>query len=459
MAIIDNVMERLERLVDRKIEAVAPFRAIVTGVSGGMVTIKRLGVTTGETELRARVVGFDLDADDEVLCVLVNGKPVVVGEIQRNPLEQLTIGGDTVGGTESTTTTPAPAGPVTVATNARGWYDDGTSVWTARCGWDTGSAIYVALQDTGGSPKLRVYKGNAYPTPTAFSATDDGDSPSVQNGAYPFSTWLHDDSTLHAAVFTGTTGEADHVRFNVGTDQWTTDFGQIGTTLNVHRSLRLVVLPSNDDVVVAAQRESDPTDINRYVWGGASWSAATWFDITSSDNASIADLVIDSSSNAFLFFYDPASDAFRYSSRLAGGTLSSAVAIDTTAATSDAAHSAGARFTVDTTGTDTVRAAHIDSDGTLDYRTVTLEAAANSGNLGTQSQAATAGDVGTRTPISTTAGQIVWWDDANSGTIMVNGAPALTGVTRLIEAFPVSTGLAVLYQDGSDVKFAYLIAP
>lgn len=83
MSLIDTVMERMDQLLTRRIDEVRPFRATVASVSGGMVTIKRPGVTTAETELRARVVGYDLAVNDEVLCVVVNGKPVVVGQVQR----------------------------------------------------------------------------------------------------------------------------------------------------------------------------------------------------------------------------------------------------------------------------------------------------------------------------------------------------------------------------------------
>lgn len=83
MSLIDTVMERLDQMVTKRVSDIAPFRATVASVSGGMVTIQRPGITTAETELRARVVGYDLAVNDEVLCVVVNGKPVVIGQVQR----------------------------------------------------------------------------------------------------------------------------------------------------------------------------------------------------------------------------------------------------------------------------------------------------------------------------------------------------------------------------------------
>ena len=83
MGLLDQAMSRLEETIANRVSAVEPFRAIVTGTSGDMVTIRRLEAATGETELRARVSGAALIAGDEVLCVPVNGKPVVVGKLLR----------------------------------------------------------------------------------------------------------------------------------------------------------------------------------------------------------------------------------------------------------------------------------------------------------------------------------------------------------------------------------------
>ena len=83
MSLLDSALDRIEKLIDRKIESTAPFRATVASVSGGMATIKRLGTSTAETESRARIVGMQMQPDDEVLCLPVNGKPVIIGKIQR----------------------------------------------------------------------------------------------------------------------------------------------------------------------------------------------------------------------------------------------------------------------------------------------------------------------------------------------------------------------------------------
>lgn len=84
MSLLDSALDRIEKLIDRKIEAAAPFRATVASVSGGMATVKRLGTSTAETESRATINGAPLAVNDEVLCAPVNGKPVIVGVLRRS---------------------------------------------------------------------------------------------------------------------------------------------------------------------------------------------------------------------------------------------------------------------------------------------------------------------------------------------------------------------------------------
>lgn len=86
MALLDAAIKAIYRYVDTRIESVRPFRAVVIGQANGMVQIRRIGDPGGgETALRARVAGFNLATNDEVLCVPVtDGIPVVVGKLQRS---------------------------------------------------------------------------------------------------------------------------------------------------------------------------------------------------------------------------------------------------------------------------------------------------------------------------------------------------------------------------------------
>lgn len=91
--LIDLAIKKLYQYVDQRVEDVRPFRAIVTGTSSGMVTVRRLHSSTGETALRARCVGFNLSTNDEVLCVpMADGIPIVVAKLQRSaPTDPFTL--------------------------------------------------------------------------------------------------------------------------------------------------------------------------------------------------------------------------------------------------------------------------------------------------------------------------------------------------------------------------------
>ncbi len=85
MSAIDTILQRLSRMLDDRFVARDPFRGIVASVpSTGMVTVRRLEAATAESEPRARIAGgVVLAVNDEVLCLPVNGKPVVIGKVQR----------------------------------------------------------------------------------------------------------------------------------------------------------------------------------------------------------------------------------------------------------------------------------------------------------------------------------------------------------------------------------------
>lgn len=113
--------------VQAAIDRVRPRRATVATVGTGTVTITELGETTASTEPLARLAGFDLAANHEVLVADVAGKPLVLGRIQRGAIadQDLTVRNLTVTGTSTgagglptlangfvaqTATTPAYAG-------------------------------------------------------------------------------------------------------------------------------------------------------------------------------------------------------------------------------------------------------------------------------------------------------------------------------------------------------------
>ena len=83
MSYLDNAISRITQTIDKRVAAVTPFRAIVTGTSGNLTTIKRLNATTADAELYAKATADTFIAGDEVLCLPVNGKPVILGKVRR----------------------------------------------------------------------------------------------------------------------------------------------------------------------------------------------------------------------------------------------------------------------------------------------------------------------------------------------------------------------------------------
>lgn len=116
---LDALLARLDALIEKRIARVEPFRAVVKSVTGGgLVTIRRVESAADDDEEYARVAGFTLQVNDEVVCMLVAGKPVVVGRLQRTTIsdldltvQDLTITGSLTGGGAGATGPTGPTGP------------------------------------------------------------------------------------------------------------------------------------------------------------------------------------------------------------------------------------------------------------------------------------------------------------------------------------------------------------
>lgn len=79
----EAVVDRLLRVVNRRISRVAPFRAIVTEVDGGLVKVRPVTATTAGTQQYPSLARFTLAVNDEVLIANVNGDWVVIDRIRR----------------------------------------------------------------------------------------------------------------------------------------------------------------------------------------------------------------------------------------------------------------------------------------------------------------------------------------------------------------------------------------
>lgn len=83
MSHLDSAIQRITRTIDKRVNGVSPFRAIVVGTSGNLTTIKRLTSATADAEQYAKTTADTFTAGDEVICLPMNGKPVIIGKVRR----------------------------------------------------------------------------------------------------------------------------------------------------------------------------------------------------------------------------------------------------------------------------------------------------------------------------------------------------------------------------------------
>ncbi len=83
MSYLDTAIQRITKTIDRRVAGISPFRAIVTGTSGNLTYIRRLTSATADAEPYAKATGDTFTAGDEVVCLPLNGKPVIVGKVRR----------------------------------------------------------------------------------------------------------------------------------------------------------------------------------------------------------------------------------------------------------------------------------------------------------------------------------------------------------------------------------------
>ena len=99
---IHAAITQLSKMLAQEINAVACFRATVTAVDGGLITVQRPGAATADTQQYVSLTRFLLAVGDEVLCVRLNGQPVVVDAIRRSVAATPTIAALTAAGSTAT---------------------------------------------------------------------------------------------------------------------------------------------------------------------------------------------------------------------------------------------------------------------------------------------------------------------------------------------------------------------
>ena len=77
-----NLASAVTEIVDN-LNAAMLFRAVVTGTSGNLVTIRRFGQTSADTQSYARLASYTPSVSDEVLCLKVGTGVIVLGKVLR----------------------------------------------------------------------------------------------------------------------------------------------------------------------------------------------------------------------------------------------------------------------------------------------------------------------------------------------------------------------------------------
>lgn len=364
--------------------------------------------------------------------------------------------------------------PVTIQSNARGWYEGSTTVfWTGRVLWWTGTSLYAVVQDSGGSPKIRILKADNPYAPSSWTEQDAGNNKAINDVNASWDSFF-DGTYIHVVYFTGATTLTHH-RFAVATDLWTTGYGAVNTAVAGNRPVRVAGRTTDGTVRVAFADSADDADLWYGVSTGGAWNRVALVSASDTDGSVVYDVCLDGTNRMQISWYAAGSDDIRWVS-YDGTTAGTFTDITTGGPATSASGIGGARFNMyDDAGTDKVILAYLSSTGSMSERTLTLEAASASARAAAAVtvEAVAGGNIGTRTPISTAVVGGVpyafWWDDASSGSIVYKTKSGgawgsfttfATGITKLIEVVPVaSDGLAVVYQSGSDVVFDWFLTP
>lgn len=227
--LIDSAIKRLYQYVDARIDDVRSFRAIVTGTSSGMVTIRRIHSTSGETALRARCAGFELAVSDEVLCApMADGIPVVVAKLQR----------------------ATPSGSFTLPVSLQVGGSSGATIRTGS-GTPEGAVIGnvgdIYLRTNGGSGTIIYEKASGAATNTGWVAN----VAAVTSEFIPFVRTAFDD-TLNSTSSTGTYTTQVSTTFTLPTGTWTVEamgWGRIATDADTNVNIRIVIDGTNGTAV------------------------------------------------------------------------------------------------------------------------------------------------------------------------------------------------------------------
>jgi hypothetical protein len=252
--------------------------------------------------------------------------------------------------------------------------------------------LFQVTQDT----KLHVWKSTD--NGSSWSELDAGNGPTVNSSTKPFSADLAIQGKLITgggleivcAYFSGTnTVRARY--FDVTTGLWaTTDLqsADASTDADFNRNIRVIANSSHQVVFYTSLADDADLEYVRRTTGA--WGSQTQtLVINSTESSCYSDVIKDGGGFAQMFWHDAADDDYELRS-LTGTTLGTELDIDATAADVETEHASANYAVYDVGGTDTVIAAYIDADGSIQERVLSLEVTSASVSQGTEHAVGTA---------------------------------------------------------------------
>jgi hypothetical protein len=244
----------------------------------------------------------------------------------------------------------------------------------------TSPPLYAVTQDTA----IHVWKSTD--DGVTWTEQDAAHAPAVANAAYPFSACRGYTSAYIYALYFSATNTLSRAAFDTELDLWNpsgvfTNGGSPPTTASNARPIRISTSSNNTTDPVGNHHAEWTNSTNTATLTNMYGSTTNWsgtanqlVNSATTGPSIVADAVMDNSSRTQRFFYDfPAAD-FTVRSML-NTTLGTATDLDTAVNATAANYLSATYQTYDVSGSDTVVAAFIDANASLQERIATLSKA------------------------------------------------------------------------------------
>ncbi len=88
---MSSLWQQVKAEILYQVNQLRPFIALAGTQTDGRLTIRRVTEATARSEQYARLAGFDVAVGDEIVCLIIGGKPLVLGKLQRTTPVNLSL--------------------------------------------------------------------------------------------------------------------------------------------------------------------------------------------------------------------------------------------------------------------------------------------------------------------------------------------------------------------------------